>query len=237
MRFHHGARIEPPRRSGNKFCRSRAHDIGSVRLRPPQGNNGSHAGRFANGGQGVLSLGCICPTGCASSANKKMPTDFHQAPKAWSQIKHSILRNYLSLFLGKLGRRSVFYADGFAGPGRLADGTEGSPLIAAKLAASPPQKSRRGMLRCINVEEDKEPFENLKQFTADYVKRGLVKNIRGRFDEALPQILEDLGNALRSFLLTRLVPRGQRWKPSGASLFAPAGRKSWCAMTTRASDG
>lgn len=130
-----------------------------------------------------------------------MPTDFHQAPKAWSQIKHSILRNYLSLFLGKLGRSWVFYVDGFAGPGRLADGTEGSPLIAAKLAASPPQRSRQGMLRCINVEEDEQVFENLKQSTADYVKRGLVKNIRGRFDEALPQILEDLGNATTFFFI------------------------------------
>jgi|ERR1035438_2689184 hypothetical protein len=72
-------------------------------------------------------------------------SDFHKAPKAWSQIKHRILGNYLSLFLGKLGLtgRPMYYVDGFAGPGRLEDGTEGSPLVAAKLAAEPRQKSER----------------------------------------------------------------------------------------------
>ena len=50
-----------------------------------------------------------------------MPSDFHKAPKAWAQIKHSILGNYLSLFIGKLGRKLIFYVDGFAGPGRLDD--------------------------------------------------------------------------------------------------------------------
>jgi hypothetical protein len=57
-----------------------------------------------------------------------MPSDFHKAPKAWAQVKHSILGNYLSLFLGKLGvsGKPVYYVDGFAGPGRLEDGSKGS---------------------------------------------------------------------------------------------------------------
>ena len=95
-----------------------------------------------------------------------MSTDFHKAPKVWAQIKHSILGNYLSLFLGKLGRNPIFYVDGFAGPGLLDDGSKGSPLIAAELAASPKQKSRHGVLRCINVEEDDDVFANLEEATA-----------------------------------------------------------------------
>jgi three-Cys-motif partner protein len=130
-----------------------------------------------------------------------MASDFHKAPKAWAQIKHSILGNYLSLFLGKLGRNPIFYVDGFAGQGRLDDGSEGSPLIAAKLAASPPQKCREEILHCINVEEDAEVFANLEESTADYVKRRLVKNHHGRFDELLPSILRDLGDATTFFFI------------------------------------
>jgi three-Cys-motif partner protein len=130
-----------------------------------------------------------------------MLSDFHKAPKAWAQIKHSILGNYLSLFLGKLGRNPIFYVDGFAGPGRLEDGSEGSPLIAAKLASSPPQRSREGVLHCINVEEDPEVFTNLQESTADFVRMGLVKNYRGRFDERLPDVLRELGGATAFFFI------------------------------------
>lgn len=130
-----------------------------------------------------------------------MPSDFHKAPKSWAQIKHSILGNYLSLFLGKLGRNPIFYVDGFAGPGRLDDGSEGSPLIAAKLAASPPQKSREGILHCVNVEDDREVFTNLEESTAEYVSMGLVKNHRGRFDELLPDVLRELGDATAFFFI------------------------------------
>lgn len=105
------------------------------------------------------------------------------------------------MFLGKLGRNPIFYVDGFAGPGRLDDGSEGSPLIAAKLAASPPQKSREGILHCVNVEDDREVFTNLEESTAEYVSMGLVKNHRGRFDELLPDVLRELGDATAFFFI------------------------------------
>jgi hypothetical protein len=65
--------------------------------------------------------------------------DFHDARKTWSRIKHGIFGRYLSLLLGKLGRpgEHVYCVDGFAGQGRYASGEDGSPLIAAKIAAEP----------------------------------------------------------------------------------------------------
>jgi len=76
-----------------------------------------------------------------------MPTDFHATQRPWAVIKHGLLQ-YVELFLGKLGRagKKVYYVDGFAGPGRLEDGSEGSPLTVARIAQNPRQPSRRGML-------------------------------------------------------------------------------------------
>lgn len=51
--------------------------------------------------------------------------------------KHAILRGYLSAWfaiLDRAGRRHLLYLDGFAGPGRFKDESEGSPILALKLA-------------------------------------------------------------------------------------------------------
>src|SRR6266699_3564438 len=63
-----------------------------------------------------------------------MPTDFHSAPRPWAGMKYGLLQ-YVELFLGKLGRagKRIHYVDGFAGSGRLEDGTEGSPLRVARI--------------------------------------------------------------------------------------------------------
>lgn len=132
-----------------------------------------------------------------------MNPDFHKAPKAWTQVKHSILGNYLSLFLGKLGLsgKPVYYVDGFAGPGRLEDGSKGSPLIAAELAVNPKQPSRQGILHCINVEEISETFADLEKATADYVRIKRVKNLHGGFQELLPEILTAIGDNTAFFFI------------------------------------
>ena len=132
-----------------------------------------------------------------------MTADFHKAPKAWAQVKHSILGNYLSLFLGKLGvsGRPVYYVDGFAGPGKLEDGSKGSPLIAAELAVSPKQKSRQGILQCINVEDVLDTFRNLEAATAQYVKLKRVRNFHGTFQQKLPEILSEIGHNTAFFFI------------------------------------
>lgn len=138
-----------------------------------------------------------------------MTTDFHKAPKAWSQIKHQILGGYLSLFLGKLGsNNTVYYIDGFAGSGRLDDGTNGSPLVAARLAVNTVQERRKGNLRCINVEKKEDTFTKLEQATAPYVDRGLVKNYHGEFEELLPSILEEIGDNTAFFFIDPFGTQG-----------------------------
>src|ERR1041385_3180455 len=99
-----------------------------------------------------------------------MPDDFHAAAKPWASIKHGVLQD-VDLFVGKLGGfgKPVYFVDGFAGSGRLDDGTEGSPLRVAEMAAHPRVESRRGVLRCINVEKERETFDKLESATASYV--------------------------------------------------------------------
>ncbi len=130
-------------------------------------------------------------------------TDFHDSRKTWSRIKHSILGTYLSLLLGKLGRpdEHVYYVDGFAGQGRYEDGEDGSPLIAAKLAENPVQKSRREVLRCINVEQNPATFSNLVEATAAYVEKGIVKNLLGSFEDRLPKVLQLVQNCPTFFFI------------------------------------
>jgi three-Cys-motif partner protein len=111
--------------------------------------------------------------------------DFHHEAKHWAGIKHVLLAKYLSLFVGKTGkgRSRVYYVDAFAGPGMLDDGSKGSAIYAAEVASSPVQKSRRDVLKCINVEADAETFAKLQASTAQFVKDGHVLNLSGRFEE------------------------------------------------------
>jgi three-Cys-motif partner protein len=139
-----------------------------------------------------------------------MLSDFHKVAKAWTQLKHGILRSYLGVFLGKLGRRRepVFYVDGFAGPGMLEDGTKGSPVIAAELAAEPPQASRRGLLHCIHIEADAETFCNLQQATAPFARTGLIHNYHGTFTEMLPCVLQQVGESPTFFFIDPFGTQG-----------------------------
>lgn len=101
---------------------------------------------------------------------------YFQAAKTWSSIKLRLLGQYLKPFSWKLGskHRQIFYIDGFAGRGRYENGTEGSPLVAARQAKQAMEEGRPFQLHCINVEADEETFANLEQHTADYVKDRLT---------------------------------------------------------------
>lgn len=69
------------------------------------------------------------------------------------------------------------------------------------MAVSPRQPSRAGILRCINVEEDSEVFENLKSATQPHLKSGQITNHPGRFNDLLPRILSEIGDATAFFFI------------------------------------
>jgi three-Cys-motif partner protein len=138
-----------------------------------------------------------------------MPTNFHTAPRPWAAIKHGLLQ-YVELFLGKLGRpgKKVYHVDGFAGSGRLEDGSEGSPLKVARIAQNPRQTSRRDMLKCINCEKEPEVFARLEAATEEFVHAGIVQNLQGEFDTQLPEILEIIGDSPALFFIDPFGTQG-----------------------------
>jgi three-Cys-motif partner protein len=90
--------------------------------------------------------------------------------KAAAVLKHAILRRYLHVYVAKTGTyapgRRVVYFDGYAGPGRYDDGTDGSPLIAAGVARSVAALRSPRQLDLFLVEKDPDAVKQLRQVMA-----------------------------------------------------------------------
>jgi len=67
--------------------------------------------------------------------------EFFRDKKPWSRVKDTILDKYLDAYLKTIQdrRRPILLVDGFAGPGRFGDGSEGSPLIVLRRMAGTPK--------------------------------------------------------------------------------------------------
>lgn len=127
--------------------------------------------------------------------------DFFGELKEWSRRKHTLVEKYLdgaTRILGSTGS-VVYYVDGFAGKGYYAalEGVgkpeAGSPVRAALLAQQMEQDGRSYRLKCINVEQNSEYFENLTAATANY--SDVVTNLPGSFADAIDDIVMLIGDA------------------------------------------
>lgn len=137
------------------------------------------------------------------------PTDFQKELLEWSHWKHEILINYLQQFSARLQRRQLVYiVDGFAGPGIYEDGQKGSPVLAAE-EAQRTQENRWYGIRCINVEGDKDVFQNLQRATANLSK--YVTNFHGSFAENVANILGEIGDSPALFFLDPIGIKGLEW--------------------------
>lgn len=119
-----------------------------------------------------------------------MSYSFFNEHKDWSEIKHRILKKYLQPYCYKLGswNKEIFYVDGFAGPGVYKDGDIGSPLIAVDWARQFQQEGRPFTLRCLNVEQNKKFFDQLREYTLELEIEGWVKNFYGAFEDKIENI-------------------------------------------------
>lgn len=141
----------------------------------------------------------------------RLADDFFETKREWSRWKHRLLKRYLGTFAGIVGstHQDVYYVDGFAGEGRYKQPAEdGSPVIAAKLAADESVKKRYA-LHCINVEP--EHYAALCQATAEFPPT-VVNNLEGTFREHLDAILKETGDSPALFFLDPMGHVGMEWE-------------------------
>jgi len=133
---------------------------------------------------------------------------FFQEAKIWSRRKHRILGKYLKPFSAKVGSwaRTIFIIDGFAGRAKYEDGTEGSPLLTAKLSDECSTWKQPVGVRIINVEKNPDNYSSLIEATADWVSRGIVTNRPGAFRENLSKILSEIGSDPAFFFIDPYGP-------------------------------
>ena len=130
----------------------------------------------------------------------------------WSALEHTlakiaILRAYLQawfMILGTTVPKDMLYIDGFAGPGRYANGEDGSPIVAVKaandacVAANTRWKAKT--IRMIFVERDKARFDILQSQIAAFPQRPdlKVQCINDEFASAFSNIKREHQDAFTS---------------------------------------
>lgn len=115
-----------------------------------------------------------------------MPRRFFAEKRPWSTLKDQILGNYIVPYLTKVNKipRPILLVDAFAGPGRYADGTDGSPNILVKAA----QQCVPGRYRALFVNADRQQHESLVSLMEPQLKAGTVVCIRASAKAVLGQL-------------------------------------------------
>lgn len=96
--------------------------------------------------------------------------------------------------------------DTFAGRGKYDDGTEGSPLLTARLADECRAWSKPVEVHVVNVESQHDNYLALVETTADSVSRGGTTNREGEFRNLLPTILLQIQNHATFFFIDPYGP-------------------------------
>jgi three-Cys-motif partner protein len=108
------------------------------------------------------------------------------------------LRQYLPIYGAKTGSRTpVVMVDGYAGPGRYADESPGSPVLMLRTARA----LRTVNVHCVFVERDRMLREQLKALLADELGDRDSEVLEGRIEEQLEPIAQAAtGRSLFIFL-------------------------------------
>ncbi len=134
---------------------------------------------------------------------KKHGTTWDAAPHTVAKIR--ILQSYLYVYFQILGQSSqganILYLDGFAGPGRYENFSDGSPVAALKAAVAARRDAvqrgtwKAGAIHLAFIEADRKRFEHLEKVIAEvaaplHLQRDEVqyKVIRGEFSEQVSSV-------------------------------------------------
>lgn len=128
-------------------------------------------------------------------------SDFFEHPQGAAILKHEVLRRYLPVYAGKTGSRtSVVFVDGYAGPGRYADGSPGSPEVMVQTARTL-SELRTIHIHCVFVERDRELRERLQHLLVDLLDDQDSDVLDGSIEDRLGQVVDGAaGKSLFLFL-------------------------------------
>ena len=143
-------------------------------------------------------------------AEARLLSDFFGEPQGAAVLKHEVLRQYLRIYGGKTGSRTgVVLVDGYAGPGRYADESPGSPELMVKTVRA----LRTENVHCIFVERNRRLREQLKALLVEELGDQDSEVVEGRIEERLEPIVQ--ASAGKSLLSS--------WTPSAS----PSPLNSW----------
>ena len=119
----------------------------------------------------------------------KKNDDFFKVKKSWSEVKDSLLGNYLKPYLQKIlhTRKSIVYVDCFAGKGVFEDGQPGSPIIALQTMQDCLQHTTMSAWHIEPYFIDLNYANDLKVNLKEYPE---VKIISGKYEDEICTILE-----------------------------------------------
>ncbi len=133
--------------------------------------------------------------------------------------KHIVLKAYLDAWFPILGstQSRILVVDGFAGPGRYANGEDGSPVIALKALRDHPFRSRlRAEVVFLFIEKESDRAEHLRREIAPLLAELGVsvraEVITGAFDETVTTVLQQIEEQKQ-----RLAPAFVMVDPFGVS--------------------
>ena len=115
---------------------------------------------------------------------------FFKVKRAWSNVKDKIVGDYITCYLKTIQhrRRPILIVDGFAGPGRFGDDSQGSPLIICQ-AIERVAKAGVG-IACIFADAHPAHRTALKVCLAEYITKGISAGPLSDCSEALCQALQ-----------------------------------------------
>jgi three-Cys-motif partner protein len=132
-----------------------------------------------------------------ATARQRNNDHFFSYLRDWSHIKLRILEKYLCAYLNKRGRfhPTIYYIDGYAGPGYYGDGSsdpdEGSPLRIARMAQQRRDFGKPGRFVCIYTESDPDYCDNLRDaLSRAAIDSDSVHVFCGTFQQHLTEILK-----------------------------------------------
>jgi three-Cys-motif partner protein len=115
------------------------------------------------------------------------------------------LGKYLKPFIAKVAsitpNREIYCIDAFAGTAKYEDENVGSPLLMAEVSDECAGWKDPVTLKIINVEANVENFKSLQSAMKSWEDLGIVTNINSEFQDAIPEILNIIGNAPALFFI------------------------------------